>query len=72
MKRAATRQVGKQIFEVKYNDNRIFNTPRNRQEQLQHLKAFVTKECDKCWRLSNEKVTTLKRQYLTELIEALS
>jgi len=70
-KNATTKQIGKQIFEVKYNDKRIFNTPRNRKEQLQALKSFVTRECDKCWRLSNEKVATLKRQYLTELIEAL-
>ena len=70
-KNAATRTIGKQIFEVKYNDKRIFNTPRNRKEQLLALKSFVTRECDKCWRLSEEKVATLKRQYLHELLQAL-
>lgn len=71
MKRATTRQIGKQEYEVRYNDNKICHIPRNKKEQLQALKSFVTRECDKCWRLSNEKVATLKRQYLTELIEAL-
>lgn len=71
MKRATSRQIGRQEYEVKYNDNKICHIPRNRKEQLQALKSFVTKECDKCWRLSNENVTTLKRQYLEELIQAL-
>lgn len=72
MKRATTRQIGRQEYEVRYNDNKICHIPRNKKEQLQALKSFVTRECDKCWRLSNEKVATLKRQYLAELIEALS
>ena len=72
MKRATTRQIGRQEYEVRYNDNKICHIPRNKKEQLQALKSFVSKECDKCWRLSNEKVATLKRQYLTELLEALS
>lgn len=71
MKRATTRQIGKQEYEVKYNDNKICHIPRNRKEQVQALKNFVTKECDKCWGLTDEKVATLKRQYLTELLEAL-
>lgn len=66
-----TRSIGRQEYEVKYNDKRIFNTPRNRKEQLQALKSFVMKECDKCWRLTDEKVATLKRQYLHELLQAL-
>lgn len=71
MKRATTRQIGKQEYEVRYNDNKICHIPRNRKEQLLALKSFVTRECDKCWRLTDEKVATLKRQYLTELLEAL-
>ena len=71
MKRATTRQIGKQEYEVRYNDHKICHIPRNRKEQLQHLKAFVMKECDKCWRLTDEKVATLKRQYLEELMQAL-
>lgn len=71
MKRATTRQIGKQEYEVRYNDHKICHIPRNRKEQLQALKSFVSRECDKCWRLTDEKVATLKRQYLTELIEAL-
>lgn len=71
MKKPTTRQIGKQVYEVRYNDKRICHVPRNRKEQLQALKTFVYKECDKCWRLYDEKVATLKRQYLTELLEAL-
>ena len=71
MKRATTRQIGKQEYEVRYNDNKICHIPRNKKEQLQALKSFVTRECDKCWRLTDEKIATLKRQYLEELMQAL-
>lgn len=71
MKRATTRQIGRQEYEVRYNDNKICHIPRNRKEQLLALKSFVTRECGKCWRLTDEKVATLKRQYLAELIQAL-
>ena len=71
MKRATTRQIGKQEYEVKYNDNKICHIPANKKEKLQALKSFVTRECNKCWRLSSGEVATLKRQYLEELIQAL-
>ena len=70
MKRT-TRRIGNQEFEVKYNDNKICHIPANKKEKLEALKSFVTRECNKCWRLYNGKVATLKRQYLEELIEAL-
>ena len=65
-----TKKIGTQEFEIG-NDDRLFHLPR-REEALQQLKIFVIKECEKCWRLEDKRVATLKRQFLRELIDDLS
>ena len=67
-----TRKIGKQVFEVTSSNNDIFHIPASKKERLDMLKAFVTKECGRCWATMDSRVATLKRQYLNELLDKLS
>lgn len=66
-----TRTIGHQVYEVQYNDKNILHIPRGKTARLQALKTFVLKECGKCWAFEDQRISTLKRQYLHELIEGL-
>ena len=66
-----TRKIGHQEYEVQYNDKNILHIPRGKTARLQALKTFVLKECGKCWAFEDQRISTLKRQYLHELIEGL-
>ena len=66
-----TRKIGHQEYEVQYDDKNICYIPRGKTARLQALKTFVLKECGKCWAFEDQRISTLKRQYLHELIEGL-
>ena len=66
-----TRTIGHQTYEVRHGDDRICHIPKSKVERLQLLKTFVLKECGKCWAFEDPRITTLKKQYLHELIEGL-
>lgn len=66
------RKIDNQVYEVDYKHSNIFDLPRGRIDRLQALKTYVMKECEKAWALLPREVATLKRQYLRELIDALS
>lgn len=64
------RTIGNQEYEVKWDDDRLFYLPAAKQERRKMLKHFVTKECEKCWQLQPAKVSTLKREFLRQLIDS--
>lgn len=66
-----TRKIGHQEYEVRHGDDRILHVPKSKAERLQILKAFVLKECNKCWQFEDVRISTLKREYLRELIDGL-
>ena len=66
-----TRTIGHQTYEVQYNDKNILHIPRGKTARLQALKTFVLKECGKCWAFEDQRISTLKKQYIIELIEGL-
>ena len=66
-----TRKIGHQEYEIRHGDDRILHIPKSKAERLQALKTFVLKECGKCWAFEDQRITTLKRQYLHELVEGL-
>ena len=66
-----TRKIGHQEYEVRHGDDRICHIPKSKVARLQMLKAFVLKECNKCWQFEDVRISTLKREYLRELIDGL-
>ena len=66
-----TRVIDKQEYEVQWGNDRIFEFPRSKKERLQMLKDFVMMECGKTWATQNQKVSTLKKQLLRELINSI-
>ena len=65
------RTLGKQQFEVEYNNNSIFELPRTKKERLNQLRIFVLKECNRCWSELPTPVATLKREFLKEMVSGL-
>lgn len=65
------RKIDKQIYEVSYGNDKIFQLPRGSKNRLQALKAYVMHECEKAWSQLPREVATLKREYLRELIDSL-
>ena len=66
-----TRKIGHQEYEIRHGDDRICHIPKSKVERLQLLKTFVLKECGKCWAFEDPRISTLKKQYLHELVEGL-
>jgi len=53
--------------------NNIFDVnARRKNENIQKLKEYVYKECNKSWCQLPKHIATMKRRYLQELCEALS
>lgn len=65
------KKLDKQVYEVSYNNDNIFDLPRGKNAKLQALKTYVMKECEKAWKQLPREVATLKREYLRELVDAL-
>ena len=65
------RKIDKQIYEVSYGNDSIFQLPRGSKNRLQALKTYVMHECEKAWSQLPREVATLKREYLRELIDSL-
>ena len=59
-------------YEVKFNDTNVFDIPAAKEDKLKMLKRFVHQECDKSWRTQPKQISTLKRQFLRELVDSLS
>lgn len=59
-------------YEVNFKDKKLFDIPAAKEDKLKMLKQFVLQECDKCWVTQPKQVTTLKRQFLRELVDSLS
>lgn len=58
-------------YEVNFKDKNVFDIPAAKSDKLKMLKKFVLQECDKCWVTQPKQVTTLKRQFLRELVDSL-
>lgn len=65
------KKVDKQVYEVSYGNDNIFDLPRGKNAKLQALKTYVFKECEKAWASQPREIATLKRQYLRELVEGI-
>lgn len=59
-------------YEVNFKDTNVFGIPAAKEDKLKMLKRFVLQECDKCWRTQPKQISTLKRQFLRELVDSLS
>lgn len=66
------KKVDHQVYEVSYGNDKIFQLPRGKKERLDALRTFAFKECEKAWASQPREIATLKRQFLRELIDALS
>ena len=66
------KKVGKQEYEVVWGNQNVCYVPPTKKERLSVLKTFVMKECNKCWQFEDSRISTLKKQYLHELLESLS
>lgn len=66
-----TRKIDKQEYDVNFKDRSICHVPANKKETVKMLKTFMFNECNKYWRTLPAPVATLKRQFLTEMIEKL-
>lgn len=66
------KKIDNQVYEVTYNNDNIFSLPRGKKAKLEALKTYVMKECEKAWSQLPREIATLKRQFLRELIDALS
>ena len=59
-------------YEVNFKDKNVFDIPAAKEDKLKMLKRFVHQECDKCWRTQPKQISTLKRQFLRELVDSIS
>ena len=66
-----TRKIGHQTYDVGNKGDNILYIPKSKIERLQMLKAFVLKECNKCWVFEDPRISTLKREFLHELVDGL-
>ena len=67
-----TKTLGKQVFETGNKNDNIFYVPKSKTERLKTLRLFVMKECYNAWNREDRKISTMKKQYLSELIDSLS
>lgn len=65
------RKIGHQVYDVGYGDGNVCHMPATKNEKLSALKTFVMKECNKYWKFEDARISTLKREYLYELVESL-
>ena len=54
-----------------HKDN-IFDLPRTKKERIDNLKIFIFRECNPKWKTEPKDFVTLKKRYITELLESLS
>ena len=66
-----TRKIDKQEYDVNFKDRSICHIPTSKKEAVKMLRTFTLNECEKSWRNMPREVATLKRQFLTELMEKL-
>lgn len=66
-----TRKIDKQEFDVTHKEKNICHIPTSKKETVKMLRTFMFNECNKYWRTLPAPVATLKRQFLTELMEKL-
>ena len=66
-----TKKIDKQEYDVSFKDRSICHIPTSKKETVKMLRTFITNECNKYWRTLPAPVATLKRQFLTELMEKL-
>lgn len=70
-KNRTKRIIGQQEFEVKHNDDSLFQLPRANAERMKLLSTFVRRECEESWKKLPTNLATLKRQFLTELTNSI-
>ncbi len=66
-----TRKIGHQIYDVGNKSDNILYIPKSKSERLRMLRTFVLKECNKCWVFEDPRISTLKREFLYELVDGL-
>lgn len=66
-----TKTLDRQVFETGNKNDNIFYIPKSKTERLSTLRLFVMKECYRAWSGEDRKISTMKKEYLSELIESL-
>lgn len=67
-----TRQEGQYEYEIGGTGNKnLFDLPRAKQERKQQLRHFVLTECAKAWAVQDNRLTTLKKAYLSDMLDSL-
>jgi UDP-galactopyranose mutase len=66
-----TKKIDKQEYDVEWANDRILYIPINKKEKAEMLKKFVYREVGNAWKLEDPRLVTLKRQFLTELLNSL-
>lgn len=66
------KKIDNQVYAIDHTHDGIFGiNKKRRQENIYKLKAFVIKECYAYWATQPRELSTLKKQYLKELTDAL-
>ena len=71
MKRATTRQIGKQEYEVKYNDGRVTHQAAKKQERIENFKRFLFTKFRERWLLIPQAQATLERTFIREFLDSI-
>jgi len=67
-----TKTLDRQVFETGNRNDNIFYIPKSKTKRLSTLRLFVMKECYNAWNREDRKISTMKKEYLSELIDSLS
>lgn len=66
------KKIDNQVYAIDHTHDGIFGiNKKHRQDNIYKLKAFVIKECYAYWATQPRELSTLKKQYLKELTDAL-
>ena len=66
-----TKTVDNQVYDITSGQDNITYIPKGKKERLQFLKRFVLKETYDCWKHQPRELVTLKKVFLTELLDAV-
>lgn len=67
-----TKKIDNQEFDITYDCDNIFYIPGGKKEKLNMLKRFVIRECYSSWSREDRKLSTMKKQFLSEILNSLS
>ena len=66
------KKIDNQVYAIDHTHDGLFDiNKKHRKDNIYKLKAFVIKECYAYWATQPRELSTLKKEYLRELVSAL-